>query len=168
MEHFSSWYAVYTSSRAEKRVKERLNEAGIENYLPLRTEIRRWSDRKKKIETPLISGYVFVCVTTSQFLEVLNTPGVVTFLKEKSIPVAIPDIQIKRLKFMVEESPEEVEFSTGEFHPGDRVEVKLGRLTGLTGELVEIRGKYKIAVRLEHFGYALTTIPVSCVEKLSS
>lgn len=42
------WYAVYTSSRAEKKVKIRLDEIGIVNYLPLKTEIRVWSDREKK------------------------------------------------------------------------------------------------------------------------
>ena len=54
------WYAVYTTSRAEKKVKQRLDESGIENYLPLRTEIRIWSDRKKKVSLPLIPGYIFV------------------------------------------------------------------------------------------------------------
>ena len=48
MESVFSWYAVYTAARAEKKVKERLDQIGIENYLPLRTEYRVWSDRKKK------------------------------------------------------------------------------------------------------------------------
>ena len=49
MESVFSWYAVYTAARAEKKVKERLDQIGIENYLPLRTEYRVWSDRKKKV-----------------------------------------------------------------------------------------------------------------------
>ena len=60
MESVFSWYAVYTAARAEKKVKERLDQIGIENYLPLRTEYRVWSDRKKKVSVPLISGYIFV------------------------------------------------------------------------------------------------------------
>ena len=59
MESVFSWYAVYTAARAEKKVKERLDQIGIENYLPLRTEYRVWSDRKKKVSVPLISGYIF-------------------------------------------------------------------------------------------------------------
>ena len=49
-EKTSCWYAVYTAARAEKKVKERLDQIGIENYLPLRTEYRVWSDRKKKCQ----------------------------------------------------------------------------------------------------------------------
>ncbi|MDB9247000.1 UpxY family transcription antiterminator, partial [Odoribacter splanchnicus] len=90
MESVFSWYAVYTAARAEKKVKERLDQIGIENYLPLRTEYRVWSDRKKKVSVPLISGYIFVHIKEETFVPVLTTPGVVTFLKEKGKAVAIP------------------------------------------------------------------------------
>ena len=40
MESVFSWYAVYTAARAEKKVKERLDQIGIENYLPLRRDIQ--------------------------------------------------------------------------------------------------------------------------------
>lgn len=39
------WYAVKTMSRAEKKIKERLDDLGVENYLPLCTQI-------KKVERP--------------------------------------------------------------------------------------------------------------------
>lgn len=166
MEHFYSWYALYTASRAEKKVKERLDEAGVENYLPLRTEVRIWSDRKKKITFPLIAGYIFVRITAGEYLKVLNIAGVVAFLREKSVPAVIPDDQIHRLRMMVEYAIDEVEFSTHPVKIGDHVMVKQGNLEGLIGELVEIRGKYKIAIRLQYFGCALTTIPLGWVEKI--
>ena len=152
------WYAVYTTSRAEKKVKQRLDESGIENYLPLRTEIR--------ISLPLIPGYIFVRIAVEDMLKILNIPGVVTFLREKSVPAAIPDDQIHRLRMMVEHAFDEVEFLTSHVNVGDKVRVKQGNLEGLIGELVEVRGKYKIAIRLQYFGCALTTVPVSWVEKL--
>lgn len=74
MESVFSWYAVYTAARAEKKVKERLDQIGIENYLPLRTEYRVWSDRKKKVSVPLISGYIFVHIKEETFVPVLTTP----------------------------------------------------------------------------------------------
>ncbi len=160
------WYAVYTTSRAEKKVKQRLDESGIENYLPLRTEIRIWSDRKKKVSLTLIPGYIFVRIAVEDMLKILNIPGVVTFLREKSVPAAIPDDQIHRLRMMVEHAFDEVEFLTSHVNVGDKVRVKQGNLEGLIGELVEVRGKYKIAIRLQYFGCALTTVPVSWVEKL--
>jgi transcription antitermination factor NusG len=56
----ASWYAVQTRARNEKVVCERLQEQGLSTFLPLVTEVRRWSDRKKKVELPLFSCYVFV------------------------------------------------------------------------------------------------------------
>ncbi len=131
------WYAVYTTSRAEKKVKQRLDESGIENYLPLRTEIRIWSDRKKKVSLPLIPGYIFVRIAVEDMLKILNIPGVVTFLREKSVPAAIPDDQIHRLRMMVEHAFDEVEFLTSHVNVGDKVRVKQGNLEGLIGELVD-------------------------------
>lgn len=166
MELRSSWYAVYTTSRSEKKVKARLDEAKVDNYLPLRTEYRMWSDRKKKVSFPLIPGYIFVRIPMQETLKVLNIPGVVTFLKEKSAPASIPDKQIERLRLMVEHAFDEVEFTTSPVSVGDTILVKHGTLQGLVGELVEMRGKYKIAIRIEYFGCALTTIPLGWIEKI--
>ena len=54
------WYAVHTRARHEKRVAERLAEQGMTSFLPLVKETHRWSDRKKTVEIPLFSCYVFV------------------------------------------------------------------------------------------------------------
>lgn len=160
------WYAVYTSSRAEKKVKERLDQAGIDCYLPLRTEYRMWSSRRKKVSVPLIPGYIFVHVGTEQFIEVLNIAGVVSFLKEKGKAVPIPDKQIEQLRFVECNAEEPMEISFEEIPIGSLIKVVRGKFTGFEGELIEVSGKYKIVIRLEHLGCALMTISASCVEKV--
>ena len=89
------WYAIYTASRAEKKVKQALDEAGIENYLPLQEKIRLWSDRKKKVKLPLISSYIFVRILSSDMGTVLKQRGVVCFIKENGTPCSIPDCQME-------------------------------------------------------------------------
>ena len=54
-----SWYALQTRCRHEKIVAYRLQERGVDAFLPLLTEVHRWSDRKKKVELPLFTCYVF-------------------------------------------------------------------------------------------------------------
>jgi hypothetical protein len=54
------WYVLYTNPKAEKRVSEQLTKMGITNYCPLITKVKQWSDRKKKVEEPLFTSYVFV------------------------------------------------------------------------------------------------------------
>ena len=55
-----SWIVVKTNSRAEKKVHERILAQGLQSYLPIQTTVTQWSDRKKKITTPLIPSSLFV------------------------------------------------------------------------------------------------------------
>ena len=56
---------------------------------------------------------------------------------------------------------------TGTFGPsvGRYNVVTKGPLTGMMGELVEMKGKHKVLIRLERFGCAITTVPMSFVER---
>ncbi|MBK6836162.1 MAG: UpxY family transcription antiterminator [Bacteroidetes bacterium] len=58
-----NWFALYVSSRAEKKVMESLLTKGIQAYAPLVKTVRNWSDRKKTVELPLLNGYVFVYIS---------------------------------------------------------------------------------------------------------
>lgn len=78
----SSWYAVWTRSRQEKAISSFLNGLGVQHYLPLKSELRQWSDRRQMIETPVFSGYLFVHINlmTKSRLQVLKSPGVVALV----------------------------------------------------------------------------------------
>jgi transcription antitermination factor NusG len=162
-----AWYAVYTASRAEKKVKERLDQQAIDNYLPLQVSIHRWSDRKKWVEVPLMRGYIFVHVTLQQHQQVCNTFGVITFLREEGRPAPIPARQIEALRLMNDGADSDVEISTENIPKGAYVRVIHGKLTGLEGELVEYKGKNKVLIRIDHLGCALTDVSSSCIERYS-
>ena len=78
------WYAIYVNSRAEKKVEADLTCKGIETFLPLKKSLRKWSDRKKWIDMPLIPGYCFVKIVLKiNSLEFCNQPVVgLSVLKE--------------------------------------------------------------------------------------
>src|ERR1017187_6919584 len=95
-----NWYAVYTKPRSEKKLAMRLNEKSIEAYVPLRKTLKQWSDRKKMVEEPMISSYVFVNVSKENYFEVLNTPGAVRFIWFSGKPAIIPEKQIRNLKLL--------------------------------------------------------------------
>jgi transcription antitermination factor NusG len=160
------WYAVYTAPRAEKKVSERLTFEGIEHYLPLQTVKRRWSDRIKEVQVPVVNGYIFVHITDSDFKNVTNVYGALAFVREGGQPVGIPDNQLERLRFMVEHSEEPVEYHQESFEHGETITITKGPLAGMMGELVEMKGKHKVLIRLERFGCAITTVPMSFVEKV--
>lgn len=165
MEEVRHWYAVYTASRAEKKVKERLDEAGIENFLPVQTIVRQWKYRKQRVTLPVITGMIFVRVTRKEQVPVLQTKGVVGFLKLRGCPTAtvIPDQQMKDFCFLVDFSEEAIEIRNEKIAVGDRVKVIKGALTGLKGELIHINGVSKVLVRVEVLGCAMVDMPASFV-----
>jgi transcriptional antiterminator RfaH len=162
----NKWYAIYTRPRAEKQVYERLIDTGIETFLPLQKTIRRWSDRKKLVEKPLLSSYVFVKTNNHDFPKVYKTQGVVRFVTFEGIPASIPQNQIDNLKLLIN-SDEDIEVTGEKFARGDNVEVITGSLVGLTGELIKIGSKRRVVVRIDRLDQNLILkIPVAFLRKI--
>lgn len=145
-----TWHAIYTSSRQEKKVEKLLNEIGIETYCPTKTEIRQWSDRKKKVEVVLFTSYVFLKVNKYDFLKVLQTQGVVNFVYYLGKPAQISEKEILSIRIFLEQATDyEIKFEKD-----DAVLIQDGPLAGQTG-YIESLGKEKIRVRIEQLGMSL-------------
>src|SRR4051812_28075034 len=91
------WYAVHTSAQREKKVADYLLQAGVEQFLPVYQNRRRWKDRIVTIETPLFTGYLFVHIPLVEKLRVLNAPGVARFVCQNGKPAVIPEQDIERV-----------------------------------------------------------------------
>jgi transcription antitermination factor NusG len=160
------WYAIYTNPRAEKQVRDRLMEAGVEVFLPLQKTYRIWSDRKKLVEVPLLSSYVFVKVTPLEFPKVYQSSGVVRFITFEGQPASIPQNQIDNLRLLIN-SDTEIEVTSEKFAQGDFVEVIRGSLIGLTGELVKTGSHSRVVVRIDRLDQNLiVNIPMSFLRRL--
>ena len=151
------WYAVYTKSRYEKKLAEKLNEKGIEAYVPLKKVVRQWSDRKKLVAEPLIRSYCFVRPQPGprQYDEVLDTDGAVRFIWFSGKPAPIPNKQIDILK-VITGADVEVDVAPGMFHKGTSVRINAGPLAGVSGELIEIAGRHRVLIRIDHLDQILT------------
>lgn len=143
------WYAVYTRSRAEKKVNLELQMQNIESYLPLQKRLRQWKDRKKWVEVPLMPGYCFVHVHRGEYDRVLQTNNVVCYITFEGKAAVIKKEQIEAIQIMLRQSDFEVEITYENFAKGKRVEIIEGPLVGLRGELTEVRGKHKFLLRIE-------------------
>ena len=166
MENHPHWYAVHTKPRSEKKLAGRLNERGIEAYLPLRKTLKQWSDRKKMVEEPLITSYVFVNITKENYFEVLNTPGAVRYVWFCGKPAVIPPGQIHTLK-LITSGNMDIDCVPSTLQKGTYVKVISGSLRGLTGELLNHAGKNKVLIRLDHLDKALLlTISPTLLEEV--
>ena len=131
--HPKRWIAALVQSCLEKKVGERLDKLGVENYIPTQTVIRQWSDRKKKIERVVIPMIVFI--RTDEMTErrlrmqtyirkILSYPG-------QWEAAVIPDAQIDRLKFMLRHAESSVELLEQTLQVGEAIRVARGPLKGL-------------------------------------
>ena len=75
-----NWFVIHTKPRFEKKVEERLLSFGIEAYCPTRKEIRLWSDRKKKVDVPVLPSMVLVRLEEKHVNDVFNINGVVRYM----------------------------------------------------------------------------------------
>lgn len=159
------WLAAYTKPRNEKKVYERLVDAGVEVYLPLQVRMKQWSDRKKKVEEPLLRSYIFVKITEKDYYRVINIPGLVRYVMFDGKAAPIPDNQIDILKMLLGQKLE-IETVEENIQPGDPVEICIGSMTGFTGELVQHKGKHKVIIQIDHVSHKLmVTLPANYIAK---
>lgn len=147
------WFALYTRPKNEKKVTEQLVKLGIEVYCPLVTQVKQWSDRKKKVETPLISSYVFVNVEEKERDKVFEAFGVVRYLFWLGKPAVIRDEEIYLLKDSLKEVISSFEIS--EIKPGDVMNISRGPFQGKEG-VVKAVEKNKIQLILKELGFVIT------------
>jgi transcriptional antiterminator RfaH len=148
------WYPVYTHPRAEKKAYQALLNKGIETYLPLRRQLRQWSDRKKWVDEPLIRSYLFVRIAEHQQSEVLMTAGITRFIYFGGKVTSMPDRQIEDLKLLMT-SAVELEITEDNLLPGEKIILKAGPLKGMTGEIISYRSQKQLALRLENLGCSI-------------
>ncbi len=161
------WYALYTRSRTEKKVYLQLLQSGIETFLPLRKELRQWSDRKKWVEEPLFRSYIFVRISEKEYLRVIQTLGIVRYVVFSGKAAAIPDWQIESLRLLVA-TDADLSLSNEHFKPGDPVKVVTGALAGFRGEVVELKGRKQLILRIDHLGLSLeVNVPPAFLQPLS-
>ena len=143
------WYAVQTRPRHEKVIAGRLREQGLETFLPLSTEVHRWSDRRKRVEVPLFGCYVFVklALTNERRFRVCNLDGVFGFVGVRGHGIAIPEQQIEAVRTLLSE---QVGWSSHPFLKiGQQVRIRGGSLDGVEGVLAAHNGENRLVVSID-------------------
>jgi transcriptional antiterminator NusG len=164
------WFAVETRSRHEKKVATELQEKGIESFLPLSSEKRRWSDRRRLVLMPIFPRYVFVRIESSLSVRtpVLRTKGVISFVGNRGIGVPIPYVQIENLRNIFTQAVPYIPHAF--LDVGQRVRIRGGCLEGVEGILAAVNGdkslvvsvkliRKSLAIRIE--GYRVERVPSS-------
>jgi len=145
----TGWFALYTTSRHEKRVAEHLGQREVEHYLPLYRSKRKWKDGSRvTLDLPLFSGYLFVRIERNERGRVLEVPGAVAFvIGTGGVPATLPDATIQTLRSGLKEREAEP-------HPlltaGQRARICSGAFAGLEGIVVRQKNVCRVVLTLEN------------------
>jgi len=172
------WYVAFVGHNAEKASRDRLEKAGYEAFVASQKDIHYWRNGKRKmIEKVVITNYVFVKATESERRQIVNFPFIKSFMVDKSRKLNdngsrslafVSDHDMDMLKYMLHRAEFPVEF-LATFAKGDRVKVIRGTMTGLEGNVVEMKDKSDkyIGINIPYLGCATVHISPEDVIKVS-
>ena len=141
------WFVLYTRSRNEKLVAEKLRAKNIEVYCPLIKKERKWSDRIKVIEEPLFRSYCFVNLAEQERNQVFDVPGIVRYLFWLKKPAIVREAEIEAIRLMLNEVNHKL-IVVRSFNPGERLKVGSGSFANFGGEVIRQDGKL-VSIQLD-------------------
>ena len=146
-----NWFVIHTKPRFEKKVEERLLSFGIEAYCPIRKEIRLWSDRKKKVDIPVLPSMVLVRLEEKDVNDVFNINGVVRYMFWLGKRAIVRQQEVDVLKNYLKGNTI-INQEIIKFNPGDRINIP-----GFNDEkgVVERISNNTVWVFLENLGYKI-------------
>lgn len=156
------WFAIHTYPRHEKRVSSHLSLKGVENHLPLLTQVHQWSDRRKAVDLPLFPCYVFVQIppVAESRVQVLQVPGVISLVGSGGEGTPIPENQIDAIRTLLKNKVRTDPYPFLKI--GQRVKVRGSYLDGVEGILIRRNGMRRLIISVE----ALERSVAICVEGL--
>jgi transcription antitermination factor NusG len=119
----------------------------MEHFLPQYESVRRWKDRKMRLQLPLFPGYLFVHLAAQERLRVLQVRGVVRLVGFDGSPTPMPEEDLERIR----------EFLGRGWHPephpylqaGRRARVVRGPLAGMEGIIWRRKNRSRLVLSFE-------------------
>tara|TARA_B100001173_G_C15994619_1_gene550498 strand:- start:955 stop:1416 length:462 start_codon:yes stop_codon:yes gene_type:complete len=147
------WYVIRTKPNFEIKVADALNSLGINAYCPVFSFIKQYSDRKKKVEKPLLPSYVLVFIEESNRVKVFSVPGVIRYMFYMGKPAIVRDEEIEILK---SELSNFYNISNSDkLNKGSGFKIPKGPFKGIEGEIVNLT-KNKLRLKLKTLGLFMT------------
>ncbi|EMY62613.1 UpxY family transcription antiterminator [Leptospira terpstrae] len=145
----SAWYIVYTKPRAEKKLSELLTKYQLENYVPIRKERKKWTDRFKWIHVPILPSYIFVkIVFWRDKNKVLQLPGSHHFVFHKGQPATVSQEELDQLEEGLQKYADSLKVSPESIlEKGKLVRIISGPMFGKTMEILKVKNKTLVVLR---------------------
>lgn len=151
MNHFSKgWYVAYTKPRHEVRACNDLRDRNIDCFLPMAKKLCIWAGRKKYIDTPLFSSYLFINLESSDnYFTSLGVQGILHYVRTGKEIARVKESTIQAIQLLIKDQRNKFEVSSEDLRSEKKLIIKDGPFTGYNCEMIEHNGEQKILVRIE-------------------
>ena len=162
------WFAARTRRNQEKFVKTKLEQIGIEHFVPFRKEIRRRKDRVVELSVPIIPNIVFIFTDYTTSLSAVNDYGIrLSYIRaiDGKGHLVVPQKQMDDFQLICRS---DIEYTlTENFTKGDSVMVVSGCLAGLEGELIyATKNSGRVSLKLDYIASFELTVSISNLRKI--
>lgn len=163
------WFAVRTKSRFEKKMHKQLLDLDYTAFLPLETTYRMWSDRRKKVQVPLIPSFVFVKNPAVNKAPIYKLPGFSSILKVNGKIGEITAEEIEHLRILTSDEIDFEQYTFERFEKGEAVEVMAGPFAGMWANAIEDVNNFRLLIEIKSLGIGYkVNVPKNKVRRIKS
>ena len=146
------WYVLYCKPNTEKSTTQKLKEQGFEVYCPTQTQVRQWSDRKKKIEKPVLPSMILIKTKDKDRSLVFEVSTVNRYLFFEKQPAVVRDDEVNVMQKYLSEDYDRIEVDRIE--EGSRLNLDHLGFKNQEG-IVKKLSKNQCWIYLESLGYII-------------
>ncbi len=154
VEESLSWYIIVCKTNFVKKAAARLVENGFQIFLPLKKELRIWSDRKKWIEIPAFGPYFFILTTEKKRFQTFEVSGILKYLHFDGKICKMSESELNNIK-KIFEFDGEICILQETYTIGDKIEILEGYFKGFQGYLIEKRSLRQLKIVFKEIGYSI-------------
>ena len=166
------WFAMRTTYRRGMQIKALLDKEGINNFIPMRYEVRIRNGRKRRELVPVISDLIFVHAVQSELQKVKFKLPYFQYMIDirNGQKIIVPDDQMRQFiavagtydEHLIFFSPDEVNLRRG-----TKVRITGGDFEGYEGVFVKVKGARdrRVVISLQGvIAMAMATISPDLIE----
>jgi transcription antitermination factor NusG len=142
----AQWFAIVVKPRFDKAVARALEAKGYETLVPMYRKYHIYGKRSKLTELPLFPGYVCCRFDAHRTLPIVSTPGVVSLVGIRSVPVPLSETEITSLQAAIHAQVPAEPFPF--LNAGQRVKITEGVLAGIEGIVLERKPKLRLVISI--------------------
>lgn len=163
------WFIVYKGKPTKGSLRENLDKAGINYFIPTQYVEYLDGDKMKEKEEAVLNNLIFV--QTDEDIRVLTKEidGLkAPYLNHASrMPATVTDVELQRFKRVLEARSLHAQFLPDgykRFENCPKVRVKAGEFQGMEGRVFRIRHDRKLVIQLEEMAIAVSGIHHTLLE----